>query len=344
MKTANPSFVGKLEPVAVVRGVTQTFDDWLTRALAEVSFEVYRGEIFGLVGPRASGKSTMLRILGGRLRPTQGKVKVFGRSPRRRAVRARIGYLPGKINPQRRPGYVRWLELLARWVTRTRNGADGNASEAKRRRADLIQALLGNHDLVVLDEPFSDLDPASHVEVNTLIRTLAGSGKTVIFSSASLADAKDICDRIAMLFGGALQAIGHLDELLATTDAIRFTGPVLPPATAERVLKQIREELRRAPEEFTGDAAKNRDTARADSSPGNLKTEPSLTTTAADAILAPLTKGNPPAPPLDHPEAVADSVNHEILEVLTKPATEASPAQPGNTSRASADRTNTNEK
>src|SRR5579872_7277399 len=90
--------VNSSEIVATMRDVTVTFDGYLTRALARIDLEVRRGEAFGILGPKGAGKSTLLRILAGRLRPTEGKVKVFGRSPRRGSTKARIGYVPGRAD------------------------------------------------------------------------------------------------------------------------------------------------------------------------------------------------------------------------------------------------------
>src|SRR5580658_9776929 len=94
---------------AQLQHVQMTFDGFASLALADVNLEIGRGEIFGVIGPEGSGKSTLLRLLAGRLRAADGKVKVFGRSPRRASIRARIGYLP---QPSRRPNRPGLLGLL----------------------------------------------------------------------------------------------------------------------------------------------------------------------------------------------------------------------------------------
>src|ERR1035438_9350541 len=96
-ETANPKseLPHQHEPVASMRGVSRYFDQsGFVRALSNVSFEVRRGEVFGLLGPSGSGKSTTIRILAGRLPPSEGKARMFGRPPRRHSARMRVGYLP----------------------------------------------------------------------------------------------------------------------------------------------------------------------------------------------------------------------------------------------------------
>src|SRR5450759_1410660 len=107
------------------------------------------------------------------------------------------------------------------------------------RRIGLAQALLNDPDLIILDEPTSGLDPIGCREVKDLILALARRGKTVILSSHLLADVEDVCDRVVIYYGGKVQAMGTLKELLATPDVVRITTPVLPRETMERVLEVI---------------------------------------------------------------------------------------------------------
>src|SRR6516162_5866616 len=154
------------EIIATVRDVTMTFDGYLTRALARIDMDVRRGEVLGIVGARGAGKSTLLRILAGRQRPTEGAVKVFGRSPRG-STKARIGYVPGKAESDKPPGF------LGRLFGGRKESPGG---------AGLTQAVMGGRDLVILDEPFADLGVTEKKELKTLVRELAGSGKTVIIT------------------------------------------------------------------------------------------------------------------------------------------------------------------
>ncbi len=254
------------EVVIAVRGLTKVFKDFWgrskARAVDNVDFEVRRGEVFGLLGPNGSGKSTTVKMLLGLLYPTKGHIEVFGHSPRHVATKSRIGYLPEESylyrylnshetldffgNLFRLPGGERekrseqLLEMVGLSQTRTR--AVGEFSKGMQRRIGLAQALINDPDLVILDEPTAGLDPIGCREVKDLILALARRGKTVILSSHLLSDVEDVCDRVVIYYGGKIQAMGTLKELLATPDAVRITTPVLPRETMERVLELIRKD------------------------------------------------------------------------------------------------------
>jgi len=259
---ANPQSDG--EVIVSVRGLTKVFKDFWgrpkARAVADVDFDVRRGEVFGLLGPNGSGKSTTVKLLLGLLYPTKGHIEVFGHSPRHVQTKSHIGYLPEESylyryldsretldffgNLFRLPGKERnrrseqLLEMVGLGQTRTR--AVGEFSKGMQRRIGLAQALINDPDLVILDEPTSGLDPIGCREMKDLIIALARRGKTVILSSHLLADVEDVCDRVVILYGGKIQAMGTLKELLAKPDTIRITTPVLPRETLERALAVIR--------------------------------------------------------------------------------------------------------
>jgi len=119
----------------------------------------------------------------------------------------------------------------------------GEFSKGMQRRIGLAQALINDPDLVILDEPTSGLDPIGCREVKDLILALARRGKTVILSSHLLSDVEDVCDRVVIYYGGRVQAMGPLKDLLARPDAIRITSPALPRETMERVLEIIRKDV-----------------------------------------------------------------------------------------------------
>jgi ABC-2 type transport system ATP-binding protein len=216
-----------------------------------------------LLGPNGSGKSTTVKMLLGLLYPTRGHIEVFGHSPRHVATKARIGYLPeesylyrylnsretldffGQLfnlsNQERRNRGEQLLEMVG--LTQTRTRAVGEFSKGMQRRIGLAQALINDPDLVILDEPTSGLDPIGCREVKDLILALARRGKTVILSSHLLADVEDVCDRVIILYGGRIQAMGALSELLARPDAIRITTPPLPRETMRQVLETIRADV-----------------------------------------------------------------------------------------------------
>jgi ABC-2 type transport system ATP-binding protein len=250
-----------------VRGLTKVFKDFWNRpkarAVDSVDFDVRRGEVFGLLGPNGSGKSTTVKLLLGLLYPTKGHIEVFGHSPRHVQTKSRIGYLPeesylyrylnsretldffgnlfqlGKGERDNRAEQL--LEMVG--LSQTRMRAVGEFSKGMQRRIGLAQALINDPDLIILDEPTSGLDPIGCREVKDLILALARRGKTVILSSHLLSDVEDVCDRVVIYYGGKIQAMGTLKDLLATPDAIRITTPALPRETMERVLEIIRKDV-----------------------------------------------------------------------------------------------------
>jgi len=265
MSTIEPRSQSNNEVVVSVRGLTKVFKDFWNRpkarAVDNVDFDVHRGEVFGLLGPNGSGKSTTVKLLLGLLNPTRGHIEVFGHSPRHVATKSRIGYLPEEsylyryLNSRETLDFFgnlfhldqrdrnnraeQLLEMVGLNQTRTR--AVGEFSKGMQRRIGLAQALINDPDLVILDEPTSGLDPIGCREIKDLILALARRGKTIILSSHLLSDVEDVCDRVVIYYGGKVQALGTLKELLAKPDTLRITTPVLPRETMDRVLETIRE-------------------------------------------------------------------------------------------------------
>ncbi len=255
------------ETVVSVRGLTKVFKDFWgrpkARAVDNVDFDVRRGEVFGLLGPNGSGKSTTVKLLLGLLNSTKGHIEVFGHSPRHVKTKSRIGYLPEEsylyrylnsretldffgnlfeLNKDDRENRAeQLLEMVG--LNQTRMRAVGEFSKGMQRRIGLAQALINDPDLVILDEPTAGLDPIGCREVKDLIVALARRGKTVILSSHLLSDVEDVCDRVVIYYGGKIQAMGTLKDLLARPDTLRITTPVLPRETLERVLSVIRHDV-----------------------------------------------------------------------------------------------------
>jgi ABC-2 type transport system ATP-binding protein len=255
------------EVVVSVRGLTKVFKDFWNRpkarAVDNVDFEVRRGEVFGLLGPNGSGKSTTVKLLLGLLNPTRGHIEVFGHSPRHVQTKSRIGYLPEEsylyryLNSRETLDFFGSLFHLSRGERDSRAGqllemvglsqvhtrSVGEFSKGMQRRIGLAQALINDPDLVILDEPTSGLDPIGCREIKDLILALSRRGKTVILSSHLLADVEDVCDRVVIYYGGKIQAMGTLKELLSEPDTLRITTPVLPRETLARVLEVIRHDV-----------------------------------------------------------------------------------------------------
>ncbi|HOX07946.1 MAG TPA: ABC transporter ATP-binding protein [Planctomycetota bacterium] len=232
------------------RGLTKVYTDFWGRprvlALDGLDLEVARGEIFGLLGPNGSGKTTSIKLFLGLLWPTRGEALVLGRRPDDVSAKQRIGYLPeescfyhfltgretvdfyGRIfglpRAERRRRTAELLEMVGLAAAADRRL--GEYSKGMLRRAGLAQALVNDPELVILDEPTSGLDPVGCRQVKDLVLSLKAQGRTVLVSSHLLADMEDVCDRVAIVHNGKLKRVGRLDELLERADAtdIRVRG------------------------------------------------------------------------------------------------------------------------
>jgi ABC-2 type transport system ATP-binding protein len=226
------------EPVIQIRNLTKTYRDFWGRkkvqALNSLSLDVQKGEVFGLLGPNGSGKTTTMKLLLGLLFPTEGEISILGKSASDVSKNERIGYLPeesylyrflnaeetldfyGRLfnitAAERRERTNHLIELVGLQHARRRQLKE--YSKGMTRRIGLAQALINNPDLVLLDEPTSGLDPEGTRDMKRMIHELRDQGKTVVMCSHLLSDVQDICDRIAILYGGELKELGRVDDLL----------------------------------------------------------------------------------------------------------------------------------
>jgi ABC-2 type transport system ATP-binding protein len=203
-------------------------------ALRGVTLSVERGEIFGLLGPNGAGKTTTIKILMGLLFASSGRAELLGAPAGDRAAKARVGYLPenpyfydyltarelldmvGRLHGLPRAERRRRGDALVERVG-LRDAADRplrSYSKGMLQRVGLAQALVGEPELVVLDEPMSGLDPVGRKEVRDLVVELRERGTTVFLCTHILADASVLCDRVGILVGGKLRDVGSLPQLL----------------------------------------------------------------------------------------------------------------------------------
>ena len=196
-----------------------------------LDMEIREGEIYGLLGPNGAGKTTALKIITGLIRPTSGEIKIFDKSDPLKA-RERIGFLPE--NPSFYPHltggellgfYARLynISLSAEEVEEKMNTVGlkksldkriGGYSKGMIQRIGFAQAIIGNPDFVVLDEPLSGLDPLGRREIKDLIVKINKKGKTVLFSSHILSDVEAICSRVEIIINGRMKQVGSLREIL----------------------------------------------------------------------------------------------------------------------------------
>lgn len=230
------------EVVIETRNLSKVYRDFWgrqkVRALKALDLEVRRGEIFGLLGPNGSGKTTTMKLLLGLLFPTSGQALVFGKSADDVSKNERIGYLPEEsylyrfLNAEetldfygrlfdmpaatRRQRTAELIEMVG--LTKAKRRQLREYSKGMTRRIGLAQALINDPELILLDEPTSGLDPIGTREIKDLILKLREQGKTVIMCSHLLADVQDVCDRIAILHHGELKELGRVDALLKIRD------------------------------------------------------------------------------------------------------------------------------
>ena len=234
------------EVIVETRKLTKVYRDFWGRqkhtALRALNLEIKKGEIFGLLGPNGSGKTTTIKLLLGLLFPTDGEAFVFGKPAADVTKNERIGYLPeesylyrflnaeetldfygrlfnmdAKTRNDRSKEWIEWVGL-----TSNRKRILKEYSKGMRQRIGLAQAMINDPDLVILDEPTSGLDPLGARWMKNLIVELRDQGKTVIMCSHRLEDVQDICDRIAILNLGELQAYGNVKELLQDVNRLEL--------------------------------------------------------------------------------------------------------------------------
>ncbi len=220
-------------------------------ALVDISFTIPRGSVFGLIGPNGAGKSTTLHLMVGFFSPTRGEVTLFGMPPSLPEARRELGFLPEVFAYDRFSTGRRLLERFDALSGRSPGGRDERvldalfavdmATEASRRvgayskgltqRIGLAQAVLGDPELLILDEPMSGMDPATRHAVKDLVKGRRARGKTTLFSSHILADVEDLADRILVLREGkALYEgpVSGLGERSGVTIMARFDQEPAP--------------------------------------------------------------------------------------------------------------------
>ena len=203
------------------------------KAVSELTLSLEKGEVMGFLGTNGAGKTTTIKMLLGLIKPTSGSVSVMGGDPSDPVVRAKIGYMPeiayyypylnacelmsfygGICGLDAKTVKSRTAELLA---------AVGLADAAKRplktyskgmlQRAGIAQALLSDPDLLVLDEPFTGLDPLARIHFRELMRSLREKGKSIFFSSHELGETELLCDKVAIMKQGRCVYQGPVKDI-----------------------------------------------------------------------------------------------------------------------------------
>jgi ABC-2 type transport system ATP-binding protein len=233
-------------------------------AVRDVSLTVEPGQIFGFLGPNGAGKTTTIKMCVDLIRPSRGEIRVFGRAPRNRAVKQRIGYLPehpyfydylkpqeileffgrvfGLDRGERKTRIDRLLERVGLGQARDRQLR--KFSKGMLQRLGVAQALINDPELLILDEPLSGLDPMGCKEIRDIIIEERRRGKTIFLSSHILSDIEHLCDKVAIVAQGRVVKAGALSELLNqeqrhTEVLVRDASPELRAELGERGVEVI---------------------------------------------------------------------------------------------------------
>jgi ABC-2 type transport system ATP-binding protein len=213
-----------------LRGVTKHFNG--TVAVDDLSLSVPEGSIYGFIGPNGSGKTTTLRMIMHILLPDQGEIEVLG-SRDTAAARDRVGYLPEERGLYKKMTIRRLLRYYARLKGGTRAGIDAAIEEWMQRielpglldrtietlskgmsqKVQFVSAVVSNPSLLILDEPFSGLDPVNAQVLKDAVLEIRRRGATVVFSTHDMSTAERMCDRIFMIFRGRKVLDGSLESI-----------------------------------------------------------------------------------------------------------------------------------
>jgi len=231
-----------------VKNISKSFGD--TQAVKDVSFEVNPGEIFGLLGPNGSGKTTSIRVILDIYQPDSGSVEILD-GPMTDEKLNRVGYLPEErglyqdVEVNRCLSYLATLKgmtkaqidkTLPAWLerfdlTEHQKKKNKELSKGMQQKAQLIAALIHDPEIIIIDEPFSALDPVNTQLVKDLLRELRSAGKTIVMSTHQMNQVETLCDRLVLIDYGKVLLEGGLSEIqdqFRTNQVIITTASPLP--------------------------------------------------------------------------------------------------------------------
>lgn len=227
-----------IETKELVKIYSSPFMRKKTYGINGLDLDVFEGEIFGLLGPNGAGKTTTLKIITGLLKPTSGYVKLWGGIDMILAKK-KMGFLPENPSFYKHLNGLELLRFYSRLYDKNIGSEDlektldlvglkkertkriSNYSKGMIQRVGFAQALIGDPELLILDEPLGGLDPIGRKELKDLIQKVNAKGKTILFSSHILSDIEAICNRVGIIIEGKMKKIGYLREILKTD--IRYT-------------------------------------------------------------------------------------------------------------------------
>lgn len=233
--------MSQAEKILEINNISYVYrGDWLInkiQALKNISLEVFGGEAFGFLGHNGAGKTTSIKCILNLIRPSSGEIKLFGENSRRTSCRQMIGYLPEQpyfydhLSVEETLAFYAQLSglgarNLSRSVTETlekvgltsrRKQAMRSLSKGLTQRVALAQAIVARPKLLILDEPFSGLDPVGRKQFRQILLELKAQGCTLFMSSHILSDVEQICDRASVLVQGELKGVVNVKDLAASS-------------------------------------------------------------------------------------------------------------------------------
>jgi ABC-2 type transport system ATP-binding protein len=225
-----------METVLKISDLTVTYPARYKKkvALDGLSLEIHKGEIFGLLGPNGAGKTTLIKSIIGLIGIEKGDIAIFGSSALSAKARSRLGYMPeianyywfmtpleilrmfgalsGMEKSAIKPAIERTLELVG--LNAQKDHQVKTFSKGMQERLNIAQALLHDPEFLVLDEPFSGLDPLGRIHIRNILKKLKTQNKTILLSSHELSEAELICDTISVMRAGKVLRYGPLNVLV----------------------------------------------------------------------------------------------------------------------------------
>ena len=232
-----------MNPTISVSNIKKRFGEVI--AVDDVSFDVYPGEIFGLLGPNGAGKTTSIRMILDIFRPDHGEISLFG-GKMNESLKNRIGYLPeerglykdlkleqtlvflgslkGMSERNAKKQLTDWLKRFDLFDHREKKIQD--LSRGMQQKAQFIATLLHNPDLIIVDEPFSGLDPVNTRLVKNIIMELCDQGKTIIMSTHQMHQVEAMCSRIVLINEGRTVLYGQVEKIKRdfSGNAVQISG------------------------------------------------------------------------------------------------------------------------
>jgi len=213
----------------IVNNLTKEYGAF--KAISNISFEVQKGEIFGLIGPNGAGKSTTMRAIMNYIFPTNGKISIAGLDSVKDYLKVRniVGYLPGEfttyenmtglqylshiLHLRNQSHKINYAKLLSKKFDLDLNKKAKNLSKGNKQKIGIIQAFCHDPEILIIDEPTSGLDPLKQQEFDELVLEFKSKGKTVFISSHVLPEVETLCDRVAIIKDGKIVAENTMSEL-----------------------------------------------------------------------------------------------------------------------------------